>query len=304
MRLFLSYPRKNKDLAVQLKEVLFKGGYVVWIDDQLITGQPWRQQLEDQIRQADGMVLALTPAWLDSPYCQWEFITAAELGKQVVPVLLAKNPDGSMPDIPQRISQYQWADFSAGLDDVDKIQKFLNDLLNVAVTLKASDAAGMNKEQYAMAINKLQSSNTGDNAGRDINKNIHIGGNVQGANVNIGGTQTFHGNVSITMGDLTQTIQKGSAAPNDKEALQKLMDDLKVALVSVPAEQKSNADKVAKRTEELVSEVSTPDVDTEAVESKANLLKKAADNLKEVLPTVALIGAGIVTQVLKMAGIA
>jgi hypothetical protein len=146
----------------------------------------------------------------------------------------------------------------------------------------------------------------GDLAGSTVVTNhnrINIGGNVQGGNVNIGGTQTFQGNVTITVGDMTQTIQKGSAAPSDKEQLQTLVNDLRAALASVPAEHKANVEKVVKRTDELVSEVSEATLDKEGVESKAELLQKAADNIRAVLPSVFAIAASIVTFGRRMAGL-
>lgn len=163
---------------------------------------------------------------------------------------------------------------------IDTFQVWAN--TSHAVTLQPSDLAG------STIVNN-------DNR-------INISGNVQGGMVQIGGTSTHHGNVTITMGDMTQTIQNGSAAPSEKEQLQKLMDDLKAALQSVPAEHKANAELVSARTTALVQESSGSDVDPDSVKSKANRLQLAANNIKEVLPTVALIGASIVTQVLKMAG--
>jgi len=82
MNIFLSYPRKDKTLATGLKDILYKGGHTVWIDDMLTTGRAWRDQLEAEINKADAIALALTPNWIASPYCQWEFITAVENGKK------------------------------------------------------------------------------------------------------------------------------------------------------------------------------------------------------------------------------
>jgi len=128
---------------------------------------------------------------------------------------------------------------------------------------------------------------------------------MQGGMVNIGGNQTVHGRVTITIGDMTQTIQQGPTALGDKEALQALVDQLRAAIAAAPilAEHKASVERVDKRTEELVSEVSSGEIDKEAIESKANLLKEAAENIKDVLPTVVLIGASIVAQVLKMGGV-
>jgi len=137
-----------------------------------------------------------------------------------------------------------------------------------------------------------------DNAGKDIN----ISGNVQGGMVNIDGTMTTHGNVTITTRDMAQTIAGSPAAPDDKAALQKLVDELKAALASVPAEHKEAAEKVAKRVTEVVEEASAGKPDSDAVAAKANLLKTAADNIKTALPLAFPIATQIIAHVLKLAG--
>jgi len=136
----------------------------------------------------------------------------------------------------------------------------------------------------------------------DKKTSISVNAPVQGANVIIGSEQNIAGSVTISIGDMTQTIQKGTGAVSDKEALQKLVDELKASLTSVPAEQAKDAQKIATRVEELVTEVSAEDVDKEGVEVKVNLLKKAAENVKDALPVVLGITTNIVAHVLKMAG--
>jgi hypothetical protein len=129
MRLFLSYSREDRKIVDELVAVLRNGGQEVWIDDQIRAGTQWRVVLREAIEQSDGIVLALTPNWIASPYCQWEFITAAELGKKVIPVLLSET------DIPARISQYQYAKFVDGFTDADRVQRFLDDLLLLAAEI-------------------------------------------------------------------------------------------------------------------------------------------------------------------------
>jgi len=130
-------------------------------------------------------------------------------------------------------------------------------------------------------------------------------GNVSGGNVNIGGTQNIHGNVTITYnyGQMIQTLQQGSGEPSDKAKLEALMTELKTALDQIPAAQKSAAEKVVQRTEELVKEVSAPEVEKEAVESTANLLKRAAENISGALPVVMGISTRIIAYALQMAGV-
>jgi len=69
---------------------------------------------------------------------------------------------------------------------------------------------------------------------------------MQGGMVNIGGNQTVHGRVTITMGDMTQTIQQGPTALGDKEALQALVDQLRAAIAAAPilAEHKASVERV------------------------------------------------------------
>jgi ElaB/YqjD/DUF883 family membrane-anchored ribosome-binding protein len=131
------------------------------------------------------------------------------------------------------------------------------------------------------------------------NSNIHIGGSVQGGNVNIGGTQTFHGSVTITQGD----IQQMSGSSDEKAELQRLLDQLQKQLEAAPAEQKAEADKIAKRSNELVEEAKAENPDKEAIEAKANLLKKAAENVRDVMPAVTMTALGVVTTILKLAGV-
>ncbi|NIT56432.1 MAG: TIR domain-containing protein, partial [Aliifodinibius sp.] len=88
---------------------------------------------------------ALTPNWSASPDCQWEFITAIENGKKVIPVLLEKT------SLPARISKYQYADLSDGFDEAE-VEKLLNDLVTLAQTIDPSITVDMNKAIYTQKI--------------------------------------------------------------------------------------------------------------------------------------------------------
>lgn len=131
--------------------------------------------------------------------------------------------------------------------------------------------------------------------------NVTINGNAVG-NFNIGsGKQTVKGNVTVTMGDMTQSLNAiPPAFEAEKEQLKLLMEKLTAELASVSAENAKDATKVANRTRELIEEVSADEVDAEAVESKADLLKKAAENVRSVLPIVFQIAGQIVVNALKI----
>lgn len=138
-----------------------------------------------------------------------------------------------------------------------------------------------------------------DNKDKQSGVNIS-GSNVQGGIVGIGGQQTVHGAVTITMGDLTATINVMSGADQtEKEQLQQWIAELEAALKAAPAERENDAQNVAKRAKELVEEAGEPEPDQEAVAAKANLLKKAAENVKEAMPVVLAIATNIVGYFLK-----
>lgn len=290
MNIFLSYPRKDKTLATGLKDILYKGGHTVWIDDMLTTGRAWRDQLEAEINKADAIALALTPNWIASPYCQWEFITAVENGKKVIPVLVEKT---SLPD---RISQYQYADFSSGFADDGKVQKFLDDLYKLAVIINASTFVEEDKEVYAKKIdhenavsghNVYVSSSGITDAGGNINQSHHdiqFGGNVSGGNVNIGGKQTFHGDVNIRYNALP-SAPSGSPVVE----LKALLQELEAALRKEPADKAEDAALIQEYANEIAEEVAKEAPRKKKLEITGENLKKAAENLLAVSPIVAKI---------------
>jgi hypothetical protein len=278
MRIFLSYPHKDAALARRLEDALIRGGHVVWRDDQLITGQRWRAQLESELRRSDAVALALTSNWVDSPFCQWEFITAVESGKRVIPVLLEAGIK-----LPQRISQYQYADLSGGFHDA-AVQKLLDDLLTLAVTVDQTAISGMDKAAYAHQITVYITTITGnDNVVGDGNTvartgDISIGGSVSGQNVIIGGAQTVHGDLSITVGSLP------AASADVRATLKAQAAEILAELAKQPADQTGAVQEVRMAVEDAVAEAEKPQPDKKRLEIRGENLKKAAENLAAVAP--------------------
>ncbi len=250
-------------------------------------GQVWRQQLTDELDKADAVVLALTSNWLTSAFCQWEFITAVEADKKVVPVLLEAGLK-----LPHRLSQYQYADFSTDFTDVVRVQQFLDDVFRLAVLIDRSTLEDMEtKEAYALRIDQQNSgsghyvsvSGSGNTvAGGNIDQsrqNIHIGGNVSGGNVNIGGKQTFHGNVNIHYSALPS-----ASAGSPLEELKNLLQELETALRQTPASQVEDAELVAEYANEIAEEVAKEAPRRKKLEITGENLKKAAENLLAVSP--------------------
>jgi len=222
MKLFLSYSRKNRSDVDKLAKILQDGGHDVWIDDAIRTGEKWKAALYDAIVDSDGIVLTMSPDWIASRYCQWEFITAVEQNKNVIPVLIKHT------DIPERISQYQYVDFTGGFEDDDKIERFLDDLVALAVQVDQSAISDMSKAELEqqIAIGNVRDSAVTIHQSRqnDSEANGQQGvttGNIEGSTVNFSQHST-----SIE----SQTIHQGEKQRNWNSAY---VVGLIVALVGV-----------------------------------------------------------------------
>ena len=108
---FLSYSRVDKDRLAHLLRGLDRLHHHVWMDEQLEGGQQWWDEVLSQIRAADAVILALSPAVLDSTACLLEFRYARAVGKPVVPVMI----DPVNPDLlPGELARVQLVDFTTG----------------------------------------------------------------------------------------------------------------------------------------------------------------------------------------------
>jgi hypothetical protein len=126
MHIFISYSRKDRRVTSgvdDLAEALSSGGHDIWIDDQLRLGMEWKEQLRTAIQRSDAVAAALSPNWFASKFCQWEFTNAVELGKLLILAVIVP------VELPERISKYQYIDFSQGFSDQTKVQLFLDQLL-------------------------------------------------------------------------------------------------------------------------------------------------------------------------------
>ncbi len=134
MKLFISYAHVDKWQVKQLVEILRDAGHDPWFDNKLLPGQDWKHVLRSSIEDCDIFVYALTPESVASEWCQWEFATAVELGKSIIPILIQpKTP------IPEAISRYQYADFSEGMTP-QAVAKLMGGLTHIAISIPAKDA--------------------------------------------------------------------------------------------------------------------------------------------------------------------
>lgn len=109
MKLFISYAHDDQERVQEIVTLLETGGHDPWFDDSLMPGQDWQAVLLANIQACEAFVYMLSPAAVASEWCQWEYAQAIKHGKAIIPILLKANTN-----IPQGLSRYQYADFSAG----------------------------------------------------------------------------------------------------------------------------------------------------------------------------------------------
>lgn len=113
-RIFISYSRKDLEVAQNLRDRLVENGFDAYLDiHDIIKGEPWRERLRGLIERADTVLFLISPDSVASEICEWE-INEAELDeKRLFPVVVRDTPTG---DIPQRLQRLNFT----SLDHPDK----------------------------------------------------------------------------------------------------------------------------------------------------------------------------------------
>ena len=126
-RIFISYSSKSKGLVTSLAQDLELAGHQIWFDHKLTGGQAWWDQILENIRQCDLFIFALTPEALDSYPCRLEYAYAHQLGKNVLPVLVAD--EVPVNQLPPELLVIQFVDYrSQDKQAAFRLTKALSDL--------------------------------------------------------------------------------------------------------------------------------------------------------------------------------
>lgn len=108
--------------------------------------------------------------------------------------------------------------------------------------------------------------------------NISIGGDVSGQNVVIGGTQTVHGNLTITVGALP------AASESVRETLKTQFAELLAELEKQSTTHTRDVKEVKMAAEDAIAEADKPEPDKERLQIRGDKLIEAARNLATVAP--------------------
>jgi len=125
--IFLSYHRRSEKVAKALASDLQALSHSVWFDQELSGGQIWWDQILASVRECDVFVFVLDPESLKSEACKREYGYAANLGKPVLPVVMAEGV--SINRLPPALSKIQFVDY--GVQDRDTAFRLARALTSV-----------------------------------------------------------------------------------------------------------------------------------------------------------------------------
>jgi predicted AlkP superfamily phosphohydrolase/phosphomutase len=130
--------------------------------------------------------------------------------------------------------------------------------------------------------------------GDDMPDQFNMSGDFRGAIINIKSTLT---NVQQSVGDIRTNDE------NTRKDLEKLIGQLSEALQKIPAEKQEEAQAVAETAKALVDTAKAEKPNKTMVQITGEGLKKAAQNLADVMPTVVTIAGQIALTVIKLVGV-
>ncbi len=145
LRIFLSYAHEDgRDEAKALERLLDELGYRVWLDIKGIPlGEEWRAHLSAGLRETDVVLVLLTPEALKSDYVSFEWRTALDKEKLVIPVFV------STREVPNELGRIQGCDLMVEppMAGVGRLVTRLSELVTECLNEVREEAERMAEEQ-------------------------------------------------------------------------------------------------------------------------------------------------------------
>jgi hypothetical protein len=107
--IFVSYSRESETAVRALAEDVEALEHTVWFDHDLSGGKVWWEQILAEIRNCQVFMMVLSPDSLRSVACSSEYNYASELGKPILPILIADGVSTNL--LPPKLSQIQFIDY-------------------------------------------------------------------------------------------------------------------------------------------------------------------------------------------------
>jgi TIR domain-containing protein/conflict system STAND superfamily ATPase len=134
--IFTSHSSRDNAGAAAMKDWLASEGWgEVFLDLDpaagLAPGQRWRDELRKAGEHCSAVVVLISPAWAASKWCLTEFLFAAQLGKEIFPVLIAPCSLGDLPI--ELTASYQFADISTAPNRLEGLERLRIGLLRAGL---------------------------------------------------------------------------------------------------------------------------------------------------------------------------
>ncbi|OBX26505.1 TIR domain-containing protein [Gelidibacter algens] len=105
-KIFISYSKKDTEYVSSLVQALRQQGFDVWFDKNIMTGNDWDDTIEEEIKNADALILILSKTSVASENVKDEMSYALSLGKSVNPIKIEEC------NVPMRLARKQFIDFA------------------------------------------------------------------------------------------------------------------------------------------------------------------------------------------------
>lgn len=104
-RVFISYSRKDLEIAEPLRDVLRAEGFDAYLDlHDIAPGEDWQGRLGALIASAEKVVFLISPDSVASEICDWEVGEAERQGKSVLPVVVRETRPNAIPGRLRRLN--------------------------------------------------------------------------------------------------------------------------------------------------------------------------------------------------------
>lgn len=104
MKVFISYSERDEPLAKKVAAALEEAGLDTWhYKREIMPGDNWAEKVAQGLKEADAMVVLLTPAALESAFVRWNIdyaLTEKAFNKRLIPVFVGKPEEFSQHEIP------------------------------------------------------------------------------------------------------------------------------------------------------------------------------------------------------------
>ena len=98
---FISHSSIDNEKIKKIAEEIENNGFeniFLDIDEEagIKAGEEWEKRLYTEIKRSHAIIIALSPAWLESKWCFVEYTQARALGKEIIPIIIDHGEDGNV----------------------------------------------------------------------------------------------------------------------------------------------------------------------------------------------------------------